>query len=81
MFWSQEDLGLSEKTHHPHHHTPERGSMQRTKKEIPQEEWTLDPGFGEEQEVFSARHRIGPAESRVTLGLELVAGPKEKPHG
>lgn len=53
--------------------------MQRTKKEIPQEEWTLDPGLGEEQEVSS--HRTGPAESRVTLGLELVAGPKEKPRG
>lgn len=79
MFWRQEDLRLSEKTHHPHHHTPERGSMQRTKKEIPQEEWTLDPGLGEEQEVSS--HRTGPAESRVTLGLELVAGPKEKPRG
>lgn len=55
--------------------------MQRTKKIIPQEEWTLDPGPGEEQGVSSACHRTEPADSRVTLELEPVAGPKEKPLG
>lgn len=34
----------------------------------------MDPGLREEQDVSSAHHRIGPAESRVTPGLEMVTG-------